>query len=812
MALSPMMKQYKEIKEKHKDAILFFRLGDFYEMFYEDAKICSRELELVLTGKQCGEAERAPMCGVPHHASQNYIAKLVDRGYKVAVCEQMEDPQTAKGIVKREVIQIITPGTVISQTMLLEKENSYIVSVYHHEKEVGLAYSDITTGEIRVTSSTGFSLTHSIINEIERISPKEILYGKDRSMNEEESLEPYLPEAYTVTTEETGGSLNRVQELLRDRYPSGLLSYGIEYGSPEAKALGLLLRYLKNNYNSDFTHLLNVKKYGIGNRMALDKSTLINLEITGSPNSSNSKNTLLTILDMTNTAMGARMMKRWLKEPLTDKKEIIPRQDSVEILFNNPILKNNFEEQLKGIYDLERIGGRIALETINPRDLLALAKSVMHIPDIKWELLSLEGGLLKDLGERIYAFQEIYELIERSICEDCPLSVKEGGIFKEGYSEELDVLKASIKEGQKFIASLETEERARTGIRNLKVGFNKVFGYYIEVTKSNYNLVPEDYIRKQTLVGSERFVTPKLKEVEALVLSAENKINQLEYRLFTEIREYLKGFISDLQITAEALSILDVLCSFAKAALVNGYVKPEIREDYKIIIKGGRHPVVEKNVKNEIYVPNDTYMDKEDNILLLITGPNMSGKSTYMRQVALIILMAQTGSYVPCESASLGLVDRIFTRIGAQDNLALGQSTFLVEMSEVANILNNATEKSLILLDEVGRGTSTYDGLSIAWALSEYLLKDSLKARTLFATHYHEMTALEGKLKGFKNLNVEVKEEGEEILFLHTIKEGSASRSYGIHVASLAGVPKELLEKAEKKLKELESASGDVND
>ena len=812
MSLSPMMKQYKEIKEQHKDAILFFRLGDFYEMFYEDAKICSRELELILTGKQCGETERAPMCGVPHHASQNYIAKLVDRGYKVAICEQMEDPQTAKGIVKRQVVQIITPGTVISQTMLEEKENSYIVSVYHDEDEAGLAYSDITTGEIGVTGVKGSSLSHLTVSEIERISPKEILYGRKAGMDITKSMEPCFPEAYTVSTEETRASLNKIRELLKDRYPSGLLSYGIDIESPEGYALGLLLRYLQNNYNSRFSHLLNIRKYGIGNRMALDRSTLINLEITKSPNSPNSKNTLLTILDMTNTAMGARMMKRWLKEPLTDKASIVSRQDSVEILFNDPILKNNFEEQLKGIYDLERIGGRISLETVNPRDLLALARSLMHLPDIKWELLSLRAPFLKGLGEDIDTFQEVYELIEKSINEDCPLSVKEGGIFKEGYSEELDLLKNSIREGQNFIASLEIEEKKRTGIKNLKVGFNKVFGYYIEVTRSNFNLVPEDYIRKQTLVGSERFVTPKLKEVEALVLSAENKINQLEYELFIEIREYLKSSISNLQRTAEALSILDVLCSFAKAALINGYVKPEIREDQRIIIKGGRHPVVEKNVRNEIYVPNDTYMDKEDNILLLITGPNMSGKSTYMRQVALIILMAQTGSFVPCESASLGLVDRIFTRIGAQDNLVMGQSTFLVEMSEVANILNNATENSLILLDEVGRGTSTYDGLSIAWALSEYLLKDSLKVRTLFATHYHEMTALEGKLKGFKNLNVEVKEEGGEILFLHTIKEGCASRSYGIHVASLAGVPKELLERAGKKLKELENASGDGND
>jgi DNA mismatch repair protein MutS len=804
MAKSPMMKQYLQIKEQYEDCILFFRLGDFYEMFYDDAVVASRELELVLTGKQCGEEERAPMCGVPFHASENYIAKLVDRGYKVAVCEQMEDPATAKGLVRREVVQVITPGTVISSSMLSEKSNNYLAACHVGNLETGFAYADISTGEIKATKIVGSFMKERLLNELTKVSPKEIILGGqfEGFLDKEEMRE--WTQAYVHSTNSAVYRNEKGMEALEQQFPRGIISMGLSPKSADTLALSLLIHYVKENHKVGLSHMRKVKIYGVNHHMALDKATIRNLELTETLYERTTQGSLLDVLDRCHTAMGSRKLKQWIREPLNHAQEIQKRLDAVESLFCQVILRNNFIEFLKGVYDLERLAGRIAMGNANGRDLLALAQSILHLPDMKWELINQENSLLKELGEGVDPLEEVALLIDQAICPDCPLTLKEGGLFQEGYSEELDQLKNSIKDGQHWIASLENQERERTGIKNLKVGFNKVFGYYLEVTKSYYDVIPEDYVRKQTLVNCERFITPQLKEMESIVLGAEAKINELEYRLFVEIREYIEEYIPVIQRTADAISSLDVLCSFAEVATRQNYVKPTVTQGDSVVISKGRHPVIENMLRNGMFVPNDTLIDREENVLLLLTGPNMSGKSTYMRQVALIVLMAQTGSFVPAEKAEIGVCDRIFTRIGASDNLSQGQSTFFVEMSELAYILNNASEHSLILLDEIGRGTSTYDGLSIAWAVAEYLLEDGLKARTLFATHYHEMTALEEMLPGFRNLNVEVKEEEGNIIFLHNIGYGSASRSYGIHVAELAGVPKRLLDRAAEKLKELE--------
>ncbi len=808
MARSPMMTQYLGIKEKYLDCILFFRLGDFYEMFYEDAKIASKELELVLTGKNCGEEERAPMCGVPFHAAENYIAKLVDRGYKVAICEQMEDAALAKGIVRREVVQVVTPGTVIASAMLLEKENNFIAACYFADAEGGLAYSDISTGEMNVTTTSGPHYIEMLINELVKISPREVLLYTTKGEEKSHTLIENAVKAYIHNVGDSFIGNQNTQRLINEQFPQGIRTFGLSQKDPDTIALGMLLKYIKDNQRSNLSHINHVNRYYIGNHMALDKSTIRNLELTESFYERDKQGSLLGILDRCNTAMGSRKMKRWIREPLNQKAEIDERLEGVNLLYNEIILRNNLREYLKGIYDLERLVGRIAMGNANGRDLLALGNSISNLPDIKLELKGLSAHILTNLGESIDPLEDVSLLIERAIEDDCPVTIKDGGLIKTGYSEELDSLKDSIKGGQQWIASLEGTERERTGIKNLKVGFNKVFGYYLEITKSNYHQIPENYIRKQTLVNCERFITPELKEMEAIVLGAETKIYELEHQLFTEIREYIEEFIPVIQRTGEALATLDVLCSFAEVSTRQNYVRPQIKEDDLIQIKEGRHPVIEDTIKDGIFVANESYMDRQDDTLLLLTGPNMSGKSTYMRQVALIVLMAQIGCFVPCNKAEIGICDQIFTRIGASDNLSLGQSTFFVEMSELAYILNNATSKSLILLDEIGRGTSTYDGLSIAWAAAEYILEKDRKIRTLFATHYHEMTELEGNLEGFRNLNVEVKEEDGHIVFLHQIGYGSSSRSYGIHVAELAGVPQSLLDRATEKLKDLETIKG----
>ncbi|MBQ6495580.1 MAG: DNA mismatch repair protein MutS [Firmicutes bacterium] len=807
--LSPMMRQYLDVKENHQDCILFFRLGDFYEMFFDDAKLASRELELTLTGKNCGLEERAPMCGVPFHSADTYIARLVEKGYKVAICEQTSDPASSKGLVSRDVVQIVTPGTVISSTMLDERENNYIASIYADEGSIGFAYCDISTGEARMTCVEGPDRIETIVNEIVKINASEIVLDQNMAdLLDVEGLKPIV-DAYFNVLDDTFYRLESSEETIKKQFHvSALYGIGLDDRPSTEYALGALLLYLLDMQKNDLEHIRSISYYSVGQHMSLDKATIRNLELTETLYEKKLQGSLLGVLDKTHTAMGSRRMKQWLKEPLNNVGMIRRRLDAVGDLAGDIIHRNDIKECLKRVYDFERLTGRIATGKANGRDMIALRNSCHVLPDIKYALQDLVGSgdgddLLAELYDNIYDLSEVYELIDRGIVEEPPFTVKEGGLIKEGYSEQLDSLKASIFDAQNWIASLEASERERTGIKNLKVGFNKVFGYYLEVTRSYYDMIPEDYIRKQTLVGSERFVTPQLKETERLVLNAETEINKLEYELFTEIRQKLQESIDRIQTTSRAISVLDVLTAFATVAEQNDYVKPEVDDTDVIMIERGRHPVIEKTIRDGVFVSNDTYLDRSGQNLLLITGPNMSGKSTYMRQTALIVLMAQAGCFVPCDRARIGICDRIFTRIGASDNLAQGQSTFFVEMSELSYILNSATTKSLVILDEIGRGTSTYDGLSIAWAAAEYLCREDRRIRTLFATHYHEMTALQG----VKNYNVDVSEENGEIVFLHKIVEGLASRSYGIHVAKLAGVPQELLQNARERLQQLEESA-----
>ncbi len=809
--LSPMMQQYMDIKSNYQDCILFFRLGDFYEMFFDDAKTASRELELTLTGKQCGMEERAPMCGVPFHSADTYIARLVERGYKVAICEQTEDPAAVKGIVKREVVQIVTPGTVISSSMLKENENNYIASIYADDDSIGLSYCDISTGEIYLTDIRGIGRRESLLNELVKIDASEVILDENTfSVVDAEDMKPVTEAYFNVPGEEFYRADAARNAILRQFNITALLGIGVEEGSASEAALGALLLYLIETQKNDLSHIAELTTYSLGQHMSLDKATIKNLELTETLFEKKLKGSLLGVLDKTHTAMGSRKLKQWLKEPLNDVSMIRERLDAVEVLLDEVLIRNNIKEHLKRVYDFERLTGRIAYGTANGKDMIALRNSCAVLPDIKAELDSTGSDLLDILNDQIHPLEQVYALIDKSIVEDPPFVIKEGGLIKDGFSPELDELKASIKDAQDWIAGLETSERERTGIKNLKVGFNKVFGYYLEVTRSYYDLIPDNYIRKQTLANCERFITPELKETERLVLNAESKINQMEYELFTEIRQQLQQYIRAIQETSKAIASLDVLTSFAEVSEKNDYVKPEVDNSDNLSIYKGRHPVIEQMIRDGIFVSNDTYLNKTDQSLLLITGPNMSGKSTYMRQTALIVLMAQAGCFVPAQSAHIGVCDRIFTRIGASDNLAQGQSTFFVEMSELSYILNTATERSLVILDEIGRGTSTYDGLSIAWAAAEYLCKPERMIRTLFATHYHEMTALEGQLTGMTNLNVDVTEENGNVVFLHKIVKGSASRSYGIHVAKLAGAPKELLERAEERLSELENGKNEA--
>ena len=804
--LSPMMQQYYDTKIQYQDCLLFYRLGDFYEMFFEDAITASRELELTLTGRNCGMEERAPMCGVPFHAADTYIHKLVEKGYKVAICEQMEDPATAKGLVKREVIRIVTPGTLTSQTMLTETENNFLAALYFSKAGMSVSCCDISTGELLTTEEEAGRNVHSdMVDELCRIDAKEIIVNQSYAdAFGTESLAD-LTGAYIDVKSDEYFSADAATDVIGGVLGKGaVIASGLEGRELCLSSLCALLSYLLETQKQGLKQIRACRFFELGKRMSLDKATLRNLEITETLYDKKRKGSLLGILDRTRTAMGARTMKKWLREPLNDAAAINLRLDAVEAISDDPLIENNLTESLRQIYDFERLAARIASGSANGRDLLALKRSIAVLPDIKADLSSLDAALLQDLAAEIADLTDVGEMIEAAVSEDCPFTTKEGGVIKDGYSEELDGLKASIRDAKEWIASLESRERERTGIKNLRVGYNKVFGYYIDVTKSNLALVPEDYVRKQTLVNNERYITPELKEMESLVLNAEVKINKTEYDIFCGIREKIEARVPEIQRTSDAVAALDVLTAFAAVSVRNGYVRPVIDDGLELLIEGGRHPVIEQMEGGGTFVSNDAYLNAEDASMMIITGPNMSGKSTYMRQTALIVLMAQAGCFVPCTRARIGVVDRIFTRIGASDNLSQGQSTFYVEMSELSYILGCAGPRSLVILDEIGRGTSTYDGLSIAWASVEYLCNEKRHIRTLFATHYHELTALEETTPGVKNLNVDVAEQGGDIVFLHKIVPGAASRSYGIHVAKLAGVPKVLLRSAEKKLAELE--------
>ncbi|HHW30515.1 MAG TPA: DNA mismatch repair protein MutS [Clostridiaceae bacterium] len=816
--LTPMMQQYIEIKSKYKDCILFFRLGDFYEMFFEDAEIASAELEITLTGRDCGLEERAPMCGVPYHAAETYIAKLLSKGYKVAICEQTEDPALAKGIVKREVIRVITPGTLTESSMLDEKKNNFLMSIFKEGYCFGIAVVDLSTGEFVTTKITRGNTTSKLLDEIAKYSPSEII-ANSALLEDNEQVKSIRNrfETYISHFGDSYFELENARNRLISKFEKS--EHGVQQlfaGRSDSKSLlseehlwqsasGALLEYLEQTQKTSLDHIQKLELYEIEEYMVLDVSTRRNLELTETMRDKSRKGTLLWVLDRTNTSMGARMLKKWIEQPLVNIDDINERLAAVEEFKNRFMVRMEIKELLKGVYDIERLTSKIVIGSANCRDLIALKNSLGKLPYIKEILKNCTASLNNKNYNQIDTLEDIYQLIENSIVDDPPVAVKEGGIIKTGFNEEVDKLRKASTEGKDWILQLESTEREKTGIKNLKVGYNRVFGYYIEVTKSYYSQVPSSYIRKQTLSNCERYITQELKEIEDTILGAESKVIELEYSLFLEIKAKIASEVSRIKNTARAIAEIDVLCSLAEVADRESYIMPSVDSGGIIEIKGGRHPVVEKMLEEGTFVPNDTLLDMEENRILIITGPNMAGKSTYMRQVALIVLMAQLGSFVPAEYAKIGVVDRIFTRVGASDDLASGQSTFMVEMTEVANILANATSRSLLVLDEIGRGTSTFDGLSIAWAVIEYISdKEIMGARTLFATHYHELTELEGEIEGVKNYCISVKEKGEDIIFLRKIIRGGADSSYGIQVARLAGLPQVVLDRAKEVLKELE--------
>ena len=805
---SPMMQHYLETKKQYKDCVLFYRLGDFYEMFFEDAEIVSRELELTLTGKDCGQEKRAPMSGIPYHAADSYIAKLIEKGYKVAICEQVEDPKQAKGIVKREVIRVVTPGTVIESNLLEEKKNNYIMAIYKSGLYFGISVCDISTGEFLATQIVEHNNFARLLDEISRYSPAEIIVS-DMMFNSKTEIEKIKERFETYISKESEESFDGEYELLSGMYniidDKNEKIKNLSDKKLAIYAINALLKYLEDTQKTSLDHINTIKIYNTTRYMALDINARRNLEITEKMRDKSKKGTLLWVLDKTSTSMGGRLLRRWLNDPLIDRKEINDRLDAVEELKDSIILRGDVVEALKKVYDIERLAGKISYGNANGRDMISLKNSVKQLPEIKKVLSTTGAGLLKEIYENIDTLNDIYEIIEKSIVDEPPIGVKDGGIIKIGYDPEIDKLKLATTEGKKWILELEAKEREQTGIKGLKVGFNKVFGYFIEVTKSNLSMVPDRYVRKQTLTNCERYITEELKNLENQILGAEERVVTLEYNAFCEVRSSIEKQIQRIQKTATLVSTLDVLVSFATVAEDMNYVKPEVDNGGVIDIKEGRHPVIEKMISNSNFVPNDTYLDEEGNRLAIITGPNMAGKSTYMRQVALITLMAQVGSFVPASYAKIGVVDKIFTRVGASDDLSMGQSTFMVEMMEVATILKEATKNSLVILDEIGRGTSTYDGLSIAWAVAEFIAdKEKCGAKTLFATHYHELTELEDKLEGIKNYSIAVKEKGEDIIFLRKIVRGGTDESYGIHVARLAGVPKVVTTKANEILRSLE--------
>ena len=802
-SLSPMMVHYCQTKCAYKDSILFYRLGDFYEMFFEDAKTVSRELELTLTGKDCGLSERAPMCGIPYHAAETYVNRLIDKGYKVAICEQVEDPKTAKGIVKREVTRVVTPGTNLNMQELDEGKNNYLMAIVWVGDHFGVSTADITTGDCYVTE---IDEERKLWDEINKFLPAEIICNDAFLVSgvDVDDLRNRLHiSVFALESWYFGDDLCK-QTLLEHFKISSLEGLGLADYDSGVIAAGSLFRYLLDTQKNTMEHMNKIIPYTTDRYMVIDSSSRRNLELVETLREKQKRGSLLWVLDKTKTAMGARMLRSFVEQPLIDADAINERLDAVTELNMQAMLREEIREYLNPVYDLERLVSRISYRSANPRDLLAFKMSLEMIPHIKNLLANFTSPLLVCINEQMDGLEDLYTLLEASITEDPPLAVKEGGIIREGYNEQVDTYRNSKTQGKSWLAQLEAEEKEKTGIRNLKIKYNKVFGYYLEVTNSFKDLVPEYYTRKQTLTNAERYITPKLKELEDMILGAEDKLFALEYDLFCQVREELAAQIPRIQETAKAIAQLDVYASLSVVAQRNNYVRPTVNTKGVIDIKNGRHPVVEKMINNDMFIANDTYLDNGSKRVSVITGPNMAGKSTYMRQTALIVLMAQIGSFVPAEKAKIGVVDRIFTRVGASDDLASGQSTFMVEMTEVANILRNATAKSLLILDEIGRGTSTFDGLSIAWAVIEHISNTKLLgAKTLFATHYHELTELEGKIPGVNNYCIAVKERGDDIVFLRKIVKGGADKSYGIQVAKLAGVPDSVLDRAKELVDEL---------
>ena len=804
--LTPMMRQYMETKKEYPDCILFYRLGDFYEMFFDDALTASKELEITLTGKNCGLEERAPMCGVPYHAVDGYLNRLVSKGYKVAICEQMEDPATAKGLVKRDVVRIVTPGTNLDTQALDESRNQYIMCVVYIADRYGLSVADVTTGDYFVSEIDD---SEKLFDEIYRYMPSELICneafymsGMDLDLLKEKlGITIYTLDAWYFDDEICA-------RTLKDHFHVGALEgLGLADYDCGVIAAGALLKYLLETQKQDLSHITGLTVYASGKYMLLDSSTRRNLELCETLREKQKRGSLLWVLDKTKTAMGARTLRKYIEQPLIRKKDIEERLDAVAELKDQAISREEIREYLSSVYDLERLMCKITYQSANPRDLIAFERSLSMLPHIRCILQDMSSTLLKELYQELDPLEDLCALTQKAIVDDPPIAMKEGGIIKDGYHEEVDRLRTAKSKGKEWLARLEEQEREKTGIKNLRIRYNKVFGYYLEVTNSFKNLVPDYYTRKQTLSNAERYIIPELKELEDTILGAEDKLYALEYELYSEVRDAIAAEVLRIQKTAKAVAQIDAFASLALTAERNQYVRPKINEKGTIDIRDGRHPVVEKMIPSEMFIANDTYLDDKKNRISVITGPNMAGKSTYMRQTALIVLMAQIGSFVPASSANIGLVDRIFTRVGASDDLASGQSTFMVEMTEVANILRNATSKSLLILDEIGRGTSTFDGLSIAWAVIEHISNSKLLgAKTLFATHYHELTELEGKISNVNNYCIAVKEKGDDIIFLRKIVKGGADKSYGIQVARLAGVPESVTSRAKEIVEELVQA------
>lgn len=804
--MTPMMEQYVETKKKYQDCILFYRLGDFYEMFFEDAVTVSKELEIVLTGKNCGLEERAPMCGVPYHAVEGYLNRLVSKGYKVAICEQVEDPKLAKGIVKREVVRIVTPGTNLNAQALDETKNNYIMCIVYIADRYGLSVADVSTGDYFVTE---LDSGKKLLDEIAKFAPSEIICNEPFYMSgmDLDDLKDRLGIAI-YSLDAWYFDDNMCDRILKEHFKvSALEGLGLADYNCGVIAAGALLQYLYETQKTTLSHLTHITGYTTGKYMLLDSSTRRNLELCETLREKQKRGSLLWVLDKTKTAMGARTLRSYVEQPLIDSNAILRRLTAVEELKDNAIAREEMREYLSPVYDLERLISRITYQSANPRDLAAFQASLQMLPPIKYILEDMQSDLLKELYEELDPLQDLCTLVSDALIDDPPLAMKEGGIIRDGYNEEVDRLRSAKTEGKTWLAELEAEEREKTGIKNLRIKYNKIFGYYIEVTNSYKDLVPDYYTRKQTLTNAERYIIPRLKELEDTILGAEDKLYALEYEIYCQVRDTIGAEVLRIQKTAKAIAKLDVFSSLALVAERNHYVRPKINEKGIIDIRNGRHPVVEKMIPNDMFIANDTLLDDKKNRVSIITGPNMAGKSTYMRQTALIVLLAQIGSFVPAESANIGIVDRIFTRVGASDDLASGQSTFMVEMTEVANILRNATDKSLLILDEIGRGTSTFDGLSIAWAVVEHISnKKLLGAKTLFATHYHELTELEGKIDSVNNYCIAVKEQGDDIVFLRKIVKGGADKSYGIQVAKLAGVPESVIARAKEIVGELSDA------